>query len=190
MARISLRSIAMLAAGLAAAVGPARAEEVKKPAVKHGFYAVYLTPAMTARLHREAVPAIDFANHHANPWTRDVTTVDRVELGALRATKRAVKRYAIARLRIDRWTVPLTRAGGAMDARLTGARGTRLRFGVSHMAPRADVLIPVTTGRVAVSVGAKGQLDAMYETTSYRFRVWASYDVRHRAATFGLSHYF
>ena len=54
------------------------------------------------------------------------------------------------------------------------------------MAPRADLLIPVTTGRVALSVDARGNLRAAFDPGSSRFRVAADVDVPGRTATVGL----
>lgn len=193
----------MLAAGFmltvvpASAEGPKRmvtptvSESAKAPVVKHGFFERYLAPRVGAGLRGETEAALDFTNHAANPWTRDNETVNRIGYDALRETKRAVKRYAIQSLGIDKWSIPLVAgAGERMDARMTGAGGTRLRFGISHLAPRADVLIPVASGRFAVSVNTRGELDANFETASKLFRMGVSYDPADHTATFGLARQF
>ena len=52
--------------------------------------------------------ALDFTNRAANPWTRDMGAVSRLEKSTIRATTGAMKRYAIERLGIDQSKVPLT----------------------------------------------------------------------------------
>jgi hypothetical protein len=200
---MGLRWIVMLAAGLALAIGPARADEPKRPVtskvteatkapvVPHGFFERFLAPRVAAGLYGETDAAVTFSNHAANPWTRDNETVGRIGTDALRETKRAVKRYAIESLGVDRWSVPLlANAGSRMDSRMTSARGTRLRFGISHMSPRADVTIPVANGRFAVSVNTRGELDADFETVSRNFRMGISFDPAEHSATFSLARLF
>jgi hypothetical protein len=192
MARTASRWIAVVAAGVALAAGPALAAEAKKrPVAPRGFYAKYLMPQIASGLNGEITAATDFANHAANPWTRDAGTAQRVERDAIGATTSALKRYAIESLGIDKWSLPLTRGNGiGLDALKTDSGGTRLRFGFSRMAPRAEVLIPVNAGRVAVSADALGRMGATFETPGSKLRVGASYDARARGGTFALGYRF
>ena len=182
------RWIAIVAAGLALAGAVEAAEQVKKrPAAPHGFYEKFLAPRMTSGLNGEVAAAAFYANPAANPWTRDNGTVQRIEKGAIRATTGALKRYAIESLGIDTWSLPLFGGGGSgLGALKTDSGGTRLRFGFSHLAPRAEVLIPSAHGRVAFSADARGRLGTSFESTSSNFRFGVSYDAPSHAGTFSL----
>jgi hypothetical protein len=189
MVRTTTRWIAMMAAGLALA-GAANAadDKVKKrPSVQHGFYSRFLAPRMTSGLNGEASAAAYFASPTANPWTQDNGTVSRIERSAIHATTGAMKRYAIESLGIDTWSLPLFGGGGnGMHPLKTDSGGTRLRFGFSHLAPRAEVLIPATHGRVAFSFDARGRLATSFESSASNFRVGVSYDAPAHAGTFSL----
>jgi len=188
MVGTSLRRIAIIAAGLALAAAAEAADAVKikkRPVSPHGFYEKFLAPRMTSGLNREVAAAAHFANPIASPWTRDNEAVSRIEKGAIHATKSALKRYAIESLGIDAWSLPLFGGGGSgLGALKTESGGTRLRFGISHLAPRAEVLIPATHGRVAFSADAKGRLATSFESSSANFRVGVSYDAPAHAGTF------
>jgi hypothetical protein len=187
--RTTTRWSALIAAGLAlAGAAEAADQQVKKrPIVQHGFYARFLAPRMSAGLSSEAAAAAYFASPTANPWTQDNGTVSRIERGALHATTGAVKRYAIESLGIDTWSVPLFGGGGnGLNPLKTESGGTRLRFGFSHMAPRAEVLVPATHGRVAFSFDARGRLATSFESAASNFRVGVSVDPPAHAATFSL----
>ena len=192
MFRRALRWSAIVMAGLALAGAAAAADEVKKtPAVPRGFFAKFLAPRMASGLNGEIVAATNFANHAADPWTKDAGTVSRIERGAIHATTSALKHYAIESLGIDAWSLPLHRgAGTGLDALRNDSGGTRLRFGIAHLAPRAEVLIPATHGRVAVSVDTRGRLGTSFESASSNFRVGLSYDAPSHAGTFSLSRRF
>jgi hypothetical protein len=182
------RKIAIVAAGLALAAAAEAADTVKikkPPAAPRGFYEKFLAPRMTSGLNQEVSAAAYFANPTASPWTRDNETVSRIEKGAIRATKSALKRYAIESMGIDAWSLPLVGGGGrGLDALKTESGGARLRFGISHLAPRAEVLIPATHGRVAFSADARGRLATSFESTAANFRLGVSYDVPGHAGTF------
>jgi hypothetical protein len=190
MVGISLRKIAIIAAGLALAAAAEAADTVqlkKPPAAPRGFYEKFLAPRMSSGLNREAAAAAFFANPAANPWTQDNETVSRIEKGALHATKSALKRYAIESMGIDAWSLPLVGGGGrGLDALKTESGGTRLRFGISHLAPRAEVLVPSSHGRVAFSLDARGRLATSFESTAANFRLGVSYDVPGHAGAFSL----
>ena len=138
-------------------------------------------PPLDARLRGESAAALEFAtfraNAMANPWTRDFGAVQRVETGAINATSKAMKRYVIDKLGLNGWSLPLGGSGGhGVAAMRTDAGGTRLRFGFSHMAPRADVLIPSgNTGRVTVGLDGRGNVSAAFESVSARLRVAGAY---------------
>jgi hypothetical protein len=189
MLRLRLRWIVLVAAGLVLAGAVNAADEATKPkAAPRGFLEKFLAPRMETRLSGEVQAADHFANPAANPWTTDQGTVSRVERGAIRATKGAVKRYAIESLGIDSWSLPLSGGtGSGLDALKTESGGTRLRFGFSHMAPRAEVLIPVNFGNVAVSADAAGRMGASFEMPSSSFRVGASVDPRAHEGSFAVS---
>jgi hypothetical protein len=189
------RWIVMAAAGLTLAGSSYAADdsvqpiEAKKPkVVPHGFFSRYVAPQMDARLTGETQAAVFLTNPAANPWTRDDGTVARVGRTALRATKGAMKRYAIESLGINAWSVPLFGGTGTgMDALRTDSGGARLRFGFSHLAPRAEVLLPVDAGHVSLSADALGRVGATFETPSTNFRVGASVDPRGHDGTFTFS---
>jgi hypothetical protein len=184
------RIILILAAGLILA-GPADAADVVKKKLRlapRGFLETFLTPRMDTKLDAEFQAAQHFTNPAANPWTRDDATVSRVEKRAIRATKSALKRYAIESLGIDAWSLPLAGGRGTgLDSLKTDSGGTRLRFGFSHLAPRAEVLIPVEAGRVSFSADAMGRMTTSFEMGSSRFRVGASVDPRAHEGGFALS---
>ena len=188
MLGINIRRIAIIAAGLALAATDEAADAVKikkRPVAPHGFYEKFLAPRMTSGLSREVVAADYYVNPTASPWTRDNEAVSRIEKGAIRATKSAVKRYAIESLGIDTWSVPLVGGrGSGLGAFKTDSGGARLRFGISHLAPRAEVLIPATHGRVAFSADVRGRLATSFESSSTNFRVGVSYDAPAHAGSF------
>jgi len=69
----------------------------------------------------------------------------------MRATKSAVKRYALERLYLAGWSLPLGSSHGrGVSAFRTESGGPRLRFGFSHRAPRVEALFPLDHGRIAV----------------------------------------
>ena len=192
MLRTRLHWVVLVAAGLAWAGAAQAADEAKPPkADPHGFFAKYLAPRMDSRLNGEFDAATRFANPATNPWTRDDGTVSRVERQAIRATKSAVKRYAIESLGLDEWSLPLVRGTGTgLDALRTDSGGARLLFGFSHMAPRAEVLIPVTSGRVAFSADAMGRMGITFETPASSLRFGATVDPRSHSGGFALTSRF
>jgi len=189
MLRRSLRWIVVVAAGLALAGAVDAADELKKPKpAPRGFLSKFLAPRMDTRLDGEVSAAAHFVNPTSNPWTRDEATVSRVERTAIRATKGALKRYAIESLGIDAWSLPLfgARASG-LDALKTDSGGARLRFGFSHRAPRAEVLFPVSAGRVSFSADALGRIGTTFETPGSSLRFGASVDARAHEGAFGVT---
>jgi hypothetical protein len=144
------------------------------PSLFNGFIA----PGVGARLREDSAAALDFISPSANPWTRDPRTVGRVEANAISATKNAVKRYVVEQLGLNGWSVPLAGGNGhGLASMRTDAGGMRLRFGISHMAPRAELLIPAgNTGRVAIGVDGRGHMAASFETASWNWRIGGSYD--------------
>jgi hypothetical protein len=195
-----IRRIVMLAALAGLAVTFARAEELKQPpspapnftnAVlakkKSNFYSNFLVPRLDQRLYDKSAAALDFTNRAANPWMHNQESVDQIEKSAIRATKSAVKRYAVERLGLDNWSVPLKGGGGqGLDALKTESGGTRLRLGFSHRRPRADVVVPSESGRFVFSVDGSGAVGAAFETPSSSFRFHALVEPSEHTATFGL----
>ena len=152
------------------------------------FFHSYLAPRMSARLSgSRAAVVTEFGLPSANPWTRADNTEDDVRRGAVRAMKGAVKRYALERLNLTGWSLPL-RSGSVRGAAAfrTESGGPRLRFGFSHLSPRAEVLLPVDSGRVSVSADLFGRVGTSFETPNSRLRVGAYVDPRERAATASL----
>jgi hypothetical protein len=132
------------------------------------------------------VTARDFANPASRPWPGDPAAIQRVQKLGIRAIGGALKRYAVERLGIDRWSLPVT---GRSEGNAVANDAPRVRFhlGFSHLAPRVDLRIPVTAGRVVVSADARGRIGTTFERTSSRLQVAADVDVRERAATVALS---
>jgi hypothetical protein len=180
--------MAMAAAGLALASAVEAADQVKKrPTAPRGFYERFLAPRMASGLNREVQAAAFFANPTANPWTQDNGTVLRIEKGAIRATTGALKQYAIESLGIDTWSLPLFGGKGTgIGALKTDSGGARLRFGFSHLAPRAEVLIPAAHGRVAFSADARGNIATSFQSANSSFRFGVSYDAPAHSGTFSL----
>jgi hypothetical protein len=159
------------------------------------FYQDYLAPRMDSRLQGEAAAAHEYVSA-ANPWTRDHATVERIERSAIKAGKKAVKRYLLDSLRLearlDALSIPLfqTRASGASSGPSTGDSRARLRFGIAHLTPRAELTIPVTYGRVGLRADAQGAMDFSFESTSYTFRVDVAVDPRENTGTFTIGRRF
>jgi hypothetical protein len=152
------------------------------------FGEAYLKPRMMAVFPLEnTLATADLRNPSSNPVARDPATLARVQKGATRAIKGALKTYAIEGIGINRWTIRLTNREGeqqqAKAASLDDTGGVRIRFGVSHLAPRADLLIPVDAGRVVVGADARGNVRTIFEPAASRLRVAADYDVPGHLAT-------
>src|SRR5262245_6303492 len=206
--RLTMKSrwILRVAAGCASillARGTVHAAEEKMQEIKkirssqRSFLNNYLAPRMESRLAGQAQAADAYANPDANPWTRDHETVRRVESEAIRAGKKAIKKYLVDSLRIDTWSIPLFETGKRAGPGPVGVGGgmngdsrARLRFGVSHLTPKAELTIPATYGRVAVGADARGAVNATYESHSYTFRVDVSYDSREHTGMFLLGRRF
>jgi hypothetical protein len=153
-----------------------------------GFYETYLAPGMSAVVRNErAVTTEDYANSWLNGATQDPRAAGRVETRAFRALGNGVTRYAIERLEIDGFTVPMLGRLQDVAELPAGARGAQLHFGFSSLAPRADVLIPVTAGRVVVSADSRLRLQTTFESAVFGFRLAATVDVPARTAIVGLN---
>ena len=157
------------------------------PSRTNEFYEGYLARRMSALFSDEKqVTAAELANPASRPWTKDAATAQHFENLGIRAIGDSLQRYAVERLGIDRWSLPLTgrsRGAGGVDE----APRVRFRLGFSHLAPRVDLLIPATAGRVAVSADARGRIGTTFEPISSTLRVAAEVDVRERTATVGMS---
>jgi len=151
------------------------------------FVKSFLTPRLNSRLGGMRAAVTAFADPNANPWTRTWETQDQVRDNAMRATKSAVKRYALERLYLTGWSLPLggSRARGVAAFR-TESGGPRLRFGFSHRAPRVEALFPLDHGRIAVSADPLGRVGTAFETSSGRLRFGLNLDPQDKSATFGL----
>lgn len=173
-----------------ATVAPPPPELARKAPVRKSssFLAGYLAPSVDARLRDNTAAALDFVNRTSNPWTHDPLAVGRVEQNALSATTNAVKRYAIERLGLDAWSLPLTggTGGRGLDAFRSSNDGPRLRFGISHLAPKAEVSIPTGGARFALSLDARGRLGMTFERASGSLRLGATLDPVAHDATLGL----
>jgi len=192
MVRMRMLGMVLVVAGSAWA-GPANAADAPKPSKPdpNGFFAKFFSPKMDAGLDGEVEAARNFANPAANPWTRDDATVNRVGRRAIHATKSAVKRYAIEGLGLDAWSLPLMRGTGTGLAALkTESGGPRLTFGFSHMAPRAEVSVPVNKGRVGFSADVMGRVGVRFETPASNLYFGAAVDPRDHSGTFGLTSRF
>jgi len=196
--RARLHLAAFLIGGLVVATGAFAADEIKMrpPAEKKNFYRNFLAPQMKTRLNGEEFAATQFADRSANEWMRDDQTVERVQKNAIAATKKALKRYAIESMRIDTWSLPLFRSARGNDG-AGGAPGlggevqrARLRFGISHMSPRAELVIPATQGKVAISANTRGMFGATFESPGSDVRFGLTYDASSHAATFVLNRRF
>jgi hypothetical protein len=149
------------------------------------LYETYLSLPMSRGLRDEAGPAAEaFTVPTSNFWAKDPITVQRVEGRSIRAVEQSLKGYAIERLGIERWSIPLFgHSRGNATAPGGGAGTVKLRFGFSHLAPRADLLIPTTTGRVIVSADARGHVGTTFEPTTSKLRFTADVNVPERVAT-------
>ena len=191
------RSAAALAA-LALASLPAVAGDPTKPAASaltatnsapasRGFLQTFLAPRMAVFMQHDGAAAQEYASPVANPWTRDSEVVDRVEHNAIRATKSALKRYAVDALGLDTWSIPLSGGRGGLGAPGGGSSGPGLKLGFSHRTPRAELQLPVASGRVAVSADARGRVGATFRTSASDLRVGAAVDPIDHRATFDLT---
>jgi len=172
---------------------PATAADEPKPrkAEPTSFFSKFFSPRMDAGLNGEVEAAKHFTNPAANPWTKDDGTVTRVEQRAIHATKSAVKRYAMESLGLDAWSLPLMRGTGTGLAALkTESGGPRLLFGFSHMAPRAEVLVPVNKGRVGISADLSGRMGVTFQTPASSLSFGCAVDPRDHSGTFGLTSRF
>ena len=191
------RSAAVLSA-LALAALPALAGDGPRPAssalpatqpapAPHGFLQTFLAPRMAVFMQHDGAAAQEFASPVANPWTRDREIVGRVEHNALRATKSALKRYAVDALGLDTWSIPLSGAKGGLAPSSAGPSGPGLRLGIAHLTPRAELQLPVASGRVAVSADVRGRVGASFRTSASDLRVGAAVDPVDHRATFDLT---
>jgi hypothetical protein len=195
MRRTWFRTIATAAAGFSLAGAAMCAEQAEKltkvPFAPRGFYQKYVVPRVDSTLQGEIVAAGDYVNPNANPWTKDHLLVHRVEADAIRAGKNAMRQYLLDTFKVDTWSVPLFQSTKANpEGPAPSDTRARLRFGVSHLTPRAALDIPNAFGHVALGADAKGAVNAMFESHSYTFRVEASYDPREHLSTFTLGRRF
>ena len=149
---------------------------------------------MKTRLNGDEFAATQFADRSSNEWMRDDQTVERVQKNAIAATKKALKRYAVESMRIDTWSLPLFRSSRGGDDGTSGLGGevqrARLRFGISHMSPRAELVIPATQGKLAISANTRGMFGATFESLGSEVRLGLTYDASSHAATFVLNRRF
>lgn len=176
-----------LAKGSKRAVAPRRMQPSFSATDK--FREDYLTPRMRAQFpHENTLATADLTNPTSNPVMTDPAAVEFVQKRAIRAMTGALKNYAIESLGIDRWSLRLTGRGSRdRTAPADGSRGVRFHLGFSRLAPRADLVIPVTSGRVVVSADARGHIRTTFERSASRLTFAADYDVPDRAATVRLN---
>jgi hypothetical protein len=151
------------------------------------FMNSFLAPRLNSRLGGLRAAVTEFSDPNANPWTRTWETQDDVRRNATSAAKSAAKRYALERLNLAGWSLPL---GGSHEKGVAAFRtesgGPRLRFGFSHLAPRVDVLFPLQNGKIAFSADPLGRVGTSYEAPGGRLRFGLALDPRDHTATFGL----
>lgn len=187
--------VASIATGGVARAGDERVTMVATPTppspATNTFIQSYLAPRMSARLgDTRAAVNHEFANPAFNPWTRSTDeTEDRVRRGAIKGAKSAIKRYALERLNLTGWSLPLTSTGrgnGGASAFRTDSGGTRLRFGFSHRAPTAEVIVPLDRGRLAFSATGRGRVGTSFEMPNGQLRFSAYFDPQEDMASAGL----
>ena len=187
------RSAALLAALTLAALpalagDPPKTLATQPPAAPtHGFLRAFLAPRMAVFMQHDGAAAQEYASPVANPWTKDPELVDRMERNAIRATKSALKRYAVDALGLDTWSIPLSGGRGGVGRPGAGPSGPGLRFGFSHLTPRAELALPVAAGRVAISADVRGRVGASFRTSASDLRVGAAVDPVDHRATFDLT---
>ena len=189
----------LAAAGALLVAGAACAEDPGPPklVIGHGsetksFLHAFLAPRMAARLGDDpAARAADPADPAAKAWMQGAEASSRVGRAAVGAATSALQNYALERLNVDSWSIPLLhRSAATGNGDATGATGPRLRFGVAHMSPRAEVVVPAGGGRFAFSADLRGNLAASFETAASRVRLAAAVDVAGRNTSVFLSKRF
>jgi hypothetical protein len=189
----------LAAAGLLLAAGAACAEEQGPPKLPVGhesearsFLHAFLAPRMAARLGGDpAGRAADPTDPAAKVWMQDTGASSRVGRTAISAATSAIQNYALERLNVDSWSIPLLhRPGTTGIGNAAGATGPRLRFGIAHMSPRAEVVVSAGDGRFAFSADLRGNLAASFETAGAHVRLAASVDVPGRNTSVFLSKRF
>ena len=191
-----LTALALVVLAPGNGVAPTLPASMRQPvptfSAHRGFYETELAPRMAAERHDDLWVGTNFGIPESTVWARDPATVSLVEGHTIRSIGDAFKGYALEQLGIDRWSFPVAgRTGRSGHVAVSGpTSGVRLRFGVSHLAPRADLLIPTSAGRVALSVDARGRFQATFEPVSSRLRFAADADVPARTASVALSAQF
>ena len=172
MVGISLRKIAIIAAGLVLAAAAEAADS--RPAQEAAGRAARVLREISRTAHvvgtqsREPRRAACFANPAANPWTRDNETVSRIEKGrAARGRQRAEadtrSEYGDRRLVAP---VGRRRRASALDALRTESGGTRLRFGISASGAACRGLVPSSLWPRRVQLRCQGRLATSFESTA------------------------
>jgi hypothetical protein len=160
------------------------------PPASRDFYTKFLMPRMNQEIadERGGIDAA-LARPEPNPWLRDTGMSRRLANDTLGAAKGAVKRYLIERLNVDAWSLPLMGRDRSPDGATSvePGHGARVRFGVSHLTPRAEVVVPLTSGRFAFSADARGRMGASFESRTAGVRLGASFDPVAHDAGFGLT---
>lgn len=169
-----------------------RAPERKAPVAVQAprdFLNGYLAPTMRKDLADDSAAFTRAqAGPLANPWTRDPAAGAAIGHDAFGALKGAVKNYLIEKLDVASWSLPLVgRRGDAGPVHRADRSGTRVRFGVAHMAPKAEIVVSSARGRFAFSADARGRVGTSFETPSSRLRISAGIDSLAHDATFGLA---
>jgi hypothetical protein len=176
-----------------AADAPAkRAPERKAPAARtapRDFWNGFLAPTMSKDLAGDdRAFALAQAGPLANPWTRDPAAAAHVGRDAFGALKGAVKNYLVERMDVAAWSLPLLgRRDGGTPSDTAGPGGARVRFGIAHLAPKAEVVVPLVRGRFAFSADVRGRVGTSFETASSHLRIGASLDPLAHDASVGLT---
>lgn len=183
-----LHPLALVAAALALTGTAFAADDAKKPpALPRSFYQKFFTPQIASKLDGEISAATFFVDRAANPWTQDSGTIGRIEDRTIRATKGALKRYIIQSLQMDTWSqTVLGGRGSGIGTVQAGSSGARIRFGISHLAPRADILIPSSHGNVGLSIDVRGRVSTSFASHASNFSTSFSFDPPEHQGSFSL----
>jgi len=184
---LAIVAAVMLAAGSARSADaptPVTPKSPEREPAKRGFLSLYLAPRIDSELAPDRHAALESADRAANPWLLDATAPQRIQREALRATEHALKQWALDRLNVQGLGFALA-GHGAPQSPL--GEHTTVRFGFSQMAPRAEMLVPMTRGRFRFGADARGRLGTGFDTASGALRFGATLDPLRHGGTIALT---
>jgi len=189
--------LAALSVAILATFTVARAEEAAPlrtvahtaaPApVKQDFLSRFLAPQLTLRLAADRQAAIDLGSRTPNPWAQDSGTTARVQRGALRAARGALKDWAVERLSAQMLAFPIPGRGASGPA---GQEHAAVRLGFAHATPRAELSTPFAGGRFRFSADLRGRLGTGFETAKSGVHFGVTLDPLRHDATVGFTKSF